>query len=123
MKRFNSGDFRHTVTVKYLNPNAGADDYGAPIEAWVELGKMRVKIEPMAGREYWAAAQVQAERNVRMTGRWHPGWYKQLTPVVRGNVGVTSQITFGSRVFNVLSVVNVEERNALMEIICQEAVQ
>jgi SPP1 family predicted phage head-tail adaptor len=122
MRRVNAGDFRHTVTVMALAPNSNTDDYGAPTPSYQELGKMRVKVEPMTGREYWAAAQVQAERTVRMTARWHPGWYKQLSSSSRDNVSVTCQIVFGNRTFNVKSVANVEERNVLMEIVCQEQV-
>lgn len=131
MRQIRIADLRHLITVQYLDPEAGEDEYGAPISAWVNLGRLWSMVEPLTGREYFAAQQLQAEITHRITTRYHPGWhtaYAFITPAqlvpASDQMGVSPQcrITLGSRAFDILSVVDLEERHRWLELRCREKV-
>jgi SPP1 family predicted phage head-tail adaptor len=50
-------------------PGAGIDARGQAEDAWVDVATVWARVEPMRGREYFAAAQMQATADVRITIR------------------------------------------------------
>lgn len=77
---------------------------------WAEVCKAWVSIEPLAGRELWNAQQVQSlvTHRIRMLYR----------------AGITSamRVKWGSRYFNIASVINPEEANVELELMATEVV-
>lgn len=67
-----------------------------------------VAIEVLSGRELTAARQIHANAEYRIRGYWLP------------DVDTRCVIYFGSRLLEVLSVVNVEERGHSIEILATE---
>jgi SPP1 family predicted phage head-tail adaptor len=67
-------------------------------------------IEPVSGEEYRAAKSTQAELNHRV----HCGFIPGVTPRKRGR--------FQARIFDILSVINPNERNIELQFMCREAV-
>jgi SPP1 family predicted phage head-tail adaptor len=65
-------------------------------------------VEPLQGRELWTAKQVVAEVTHRIR-------FRHLSGVVP-----TQRVVFGSRTFEILSVINPEERNRELELLCKE---
>lgn len=66
-----------------------------------EIARMWCSLEPLQGREYYAASQVQATttHNIKT-------WYRSdITP------DSTMWLTYGNRRFDIESVVNIEEAN------------
>jgi SPP1 family predicted phage head-tail adaptor len=66
-----AGKLRHKIVIQqnqFVLDEAGKaqrDDVGAPIDNWVDIWSCRASIEPLSGREFFAAAQVQAEQVTR----------------------------------------------------------
>ncbi|MEL7608853.1 MAG: phage head closure protein [Bacillota bacterium] len=78
-------------------------------ENWTDFAYVWASIEPLSGREYFTAQQINSEVSVRITIRYLPG----LTAEARA--------VFDGRVFEVLSVVNPEERCESLILMCREA--
>lgn len=102
------GRMRHFVTVKYATQEANS--FGERAATWAERGTAWASIEPLRGREYLLAQQVQAEIDTRIIIRY------------MADVVPTDRVYFGTRVFHIASVVNADERNITMELICKELI-
>jgi len=72
---------------------------GAPIIGWVDHVSVFAKVEPLVGREYLAAAAVQAEDTTKFTMRFRD----DITPVMR--------IAFDGKTFNIQSIQNIRSGN------------
>ena len=77
---------------------------------WVDIASRWVSIEPISGRELLAAGQVRGEVTHRIRCRYFDG----LT--------FAGRINFKGRIFDIQSAINVRERNAELEILCNEGV-
>jgi SPP1 family predicted phage head-tail adaptor len=67
-------------------------------------------VEPLKGREYFQAAAVNAENMVRFRIRYRPGIMSDM------------RVVYSGRVFNIQSVIDVEERHREIQIMAQEVV-
>jgi len=72
---------------------------GEMIEAWVTFATVFAKVEPLVGREYLAAAAVQAEDTTKFTMRH------------LGGIDASMRIAFDGKLFNIQSIQNVKHRN------------
>lgn len=106
--RINPGEFRHVITFQKLGNTQ--DDYGAPIEQWNNTLTTRAGIYPLSGREFYAAETVNSEVTHKINMRYMTG----LTPDMR--------IKFGDRYFNIISIINFQERNIMLQLLCREVV-
>jgi SPP1 family predicted phage head-tail adaptor len=95
---------RHRVEIQTLT--VVYDEMGAPSKEWVTVGAAWAAVEPVSGREYWAAAAVQAETTVKVTMRYLPG----ITPYHR--------LLFKGKLYDIQSVINTEERNRELVLMC-----
>lgn len=77
-------------------------------QALVEVKTVWASVEPTRGREYQEAQRVRPELTYKITTRYHKG----ITPDMF--------IKFKDRFFNVISIINVRERNEMLEIVCTE---
>lgn len=68
---------RHKVSI--LQKTIGTDPDGYSTEAWAPVTAVWAEVKPIAGREYFQAAAVQAEHQVRFTMRYR----KDITPDMR----------------------------------------
>jgi len=64
----NPGKLRHRVSI--LKKTTGTDPDGYPTEEWAAVATVWAEVKPIAGREYFTAAAVQAEHQVRFTMRY-----------------------------------------------------
>ena len=87
------------------------DAIGNQMYEWAKVGEAWAAIEPLKGEEYFAAATIQAQISHKVTMR-PPGI--EITPAHR--------IIFGSRIFEIESVINVEERNRELVLMCVEKI-
>lgn len=74
-----AGDLRHRVAILQKQINTDTDADGYPTEEWVAVTTVWAEVKPIAGQEYFAAAAVQAEHQVRFTMRYR----KDITPDMR----------------------------------------
>ena len=105
-----AGTLRHWLTFEKPPVSPTRDTTGAEVEAWEPVVSVWGSIEPLVGREYVAAQQVNAELSHRIRVRYHP----DFTPTMR--------ILYGTREFNIISLLNREERNVELEIYATEKV-
>lgn len=105
-----SGKLRHVVTIQQRtsgSPQRTAT--GQPDTAWATFqAGVPCSIEPISGREYFTQAQVQGEVTHRLRMRYLAG----VLPSMR--------VLYGSRVFDIVAVMNLEERNVEMHLMCVE---
>lgn len=101
------GSLRHRVVLQKMTVTE--DALRQQTESWVDYAYVWAAIEPLSGREYFAARQESAEVTVRITIRY----LKDVTPEMR--------VLFGNRVFEVVSVINPKEINETLILMCKEA--
>ena len=106
-----AGRLRHSVTIQQRT--ATVDGYGQQSTAWTDVITALAAIEPLSGRELFAAQAVQSEVSHRVTIR-----YRSELDVPR--TGAALRVAFGSRVFDVHAVLNMGERDREMHILCSE---
>jgi SPP1 family predicted phage head-tail adaptor len=104
----NPGDLRHRITLQKLttttNPN------GFEVQTWEDFKTVWAKVTNLHGREYFAAAAVQAENTVKFTIRYLEG----IDPSMR--------ILFRRKQYNITAIDNIKYQNRIMEIKAQEVV-
>jgi len=103
-----AGTLRNLITIQ--TPTETFDTAGELVQSWADYVSVWAEIVPLVGREYWSARQVNAET----TGKLRIRYFSSITPKMR--------IKFNSRYFNILGIINVEERNEEMVIYYSEAV-
>ena len=71
-----SGPLRHRVTIQRRVESQGAT--GEVTWTWADHATVWAAIEPLMGREYFAAAQVQQENNVRIRMRYREDLHQTM---------------------------------------------
>lgn len=101
-----AGKLKHSVTVQ--RDTGTVNSSGQVVENWTTYITRRAEIVPLTGRELFAAQQVDGEVTHKV--------------IMRYDSGVTSKmrLLFGSRVLNIESIININEANRDMELICKE---
>jgi SPP1 family predicted phage head-tail adaptor len=100
------GSLRHRVALQ--QKTIAEDNLMQQSEIWTEIATVWACIEPLSGREYFAAKQINAEISVRITIRYLPGIKTDIRAVLDG------------RIFEVLAVINPEERRKALILMCKE---
>jgi SPP1 family predicted phage head-tail adaptor len=103
-----AGDLRHRIEIQTIGTTRGAA--GEVVDTWTTEKTVWASVEPLKGGEMYAAKQINADttHKIRL-------WYLHgLTPAKR--------ILFGTRVFNIQQVLNVEERGIEHLLYCQEMI-
>lgn len=100
------GKLRHRVTLQeYISSK---DSFGAEVENWSDMATVWASVEPLSGREYFAAQQVNAEISTKITIRYRAG----IKPIMH--------VLCKGRIFGILSVLNTEEKNTELILMCKE---
>ena len=104
--RIRAGEMRHRVQLQ--NRVLTRDAVGGTVETWSTYDTVWSKIVPVSAREIIEGNQTEGRATHRI--------------IIRHNGAMTrkNRILFGSRVFHVDSVVNVEERNKVQILVCTE---
>ncbi len=79
-------------------------------QALTEVKTVWASVEPTRGREYQEAQRIRPELTYKITTRYH----KEVTPDMF--------IKWKDRYFNIISAINVREKNEMLEIICTEKI-
>ncbi len=61
-----------------------SNDLGEPVGAWADVATVWAKAEPLRGREFVAAAQLQQALDVKFTLRWRAGVTASMRLLWRG---------------------------------------
>jgi len=104
----NIGKLRHRVTIQ--NKVTLPDGYGGVTSTWQDVATVWASVEPLNGRELYAAQQVKAELTHRIRIRYMSG----IKPEMR--------IAFDNRTFEIEAIIDPEERHESLELLCSEVV-
>lgn len=103
----NVGKMRHRIT--FQRQATDKDRAGGYLDDYVDVATIWAQISPISGKEYFG--QV---RETTVSHRIYCRYRPNITPRLR--------IKFGKRIFRILSVINWEERNEGLTIMCEELV-
>ncbi len=102
------GRLRHRVELH--SATTTRDGYGQPKETFAKYADVWASIEPVTMSEKIKSEQLKGERTHKITIRYN------------ANVDRTDRIIFGSRTFEIVEILNPQERNRIMEFECKEVV-
>src|SRR5512143_2305375 len=74
------GKLRHRVTIEQVAETQDAD--GAGLETWSTYATVQASIEPISGREYFAAQSTQADVTHRIVLRYMAGIVPKLGVII-----------------------------------------
>ncbi len=77
-----AGDLNQLVTLQ--QPSTSVDALGQRVLGWADVATVWARAQPLRGREFFAAGQVQSEASVKFTLRWLAGVTGQMRVVWRG---------------------------------------
>ncbi len=100
------GRLRHQVTVQQATH--AQDAYGATTETWSTYVQAWAGVEPIRGTERFEAAKNQAQADTKIVMRYRSG----ITPAMR--------VLFGSRIFDIQSVIEPNTRRRELHLMCKE---
>lgn len=101
-----AGLLRHRLTIQQKSVTRTGS--GAETVTWADYDTLWGSIEPLSGRELEMAKQIHDEITVRIWIRYRSG----VIPEMR--------VSWSSRTFDVLSVLNTAERDIKMQLMCRE---
>lgn len=107
-KRINPGSLNRKINI--LTTTESTNEAGDTILIPSVLKTVLAAIAPVGGRDYFEAKKYQAELTYIVTIRYFSG----LTPDM--------QIQFGERFFLIQDIINIEEKNMYLDIICIERI-
>jgi SPP1 family predicted phage head-tail adaptor len=101
-----AGRLRHRVDIETVGTTY--DDYGDLSDSWTTLASVWASISPISGREETIASELTGVVTHSILVRYRSGISEQ------------NRIIFDSRVFQIESVRNWNERNIFLEILAKE---
>jgi len=103
-----AGRLRQRVTIqeKVVTRNA----YGEEVITWADVATVWGSVEPLRGDEFLEFARAGAEVSTRIVLRYRSG----IVPEMR--------VSYDGHTYDVLSVINVEERDKELQLMCRELV-
>jgi SPP1 family predicted phage head-tail adaptor len=104
----NPGDLRHRITFQELTTTT--NENGFEVKTWIDFKTVWAKVSNLHGREYYQAAQVQAENTVKFTIRYLEG------------TDTSMRILFRGKQYNITAIDNIKYQNRFMEIKALEVV-
>ena len=102
------GDLNKRITIQ--KPITTTNERGFEIETWEDFKTVWAAVSNLHGREYFAAAAVQAENTVKFTIRYLEG------------LNTTMRILFQGKQYNITSIDNIKYQNRYIEIKAMEVV-
>lgn len=103
-----SGELRNRITIQ--QKSVTRDTYGGETVTWTDVATVWAAVEPISGREYFSSQQIQAEVTTRIRIRHKTG----ITPVMR--------VSWGTRLYDIISVIEINERNREIHLMCKEVI-
>ena len=103
-----AGSLRHRVTIQALVNTP--DTHGGNIETWVDVATVWAKIEPIRGREFWQAQQMNTALDTVVTIRY------------LGSINPLNRVLFGARRFKIHAVINPSEGRRELQLMCEELI-
>ena len=103
-----AGWLKHRITIQSQTETRSAS--GQVNIDWADYLSAWASIEPLRGREYLEGRQAEASVDHRIRMRY------------RGGITPDMQVVYGSRTFQIVSVINVIEGSRELNLMCRENV-
>lgn len=100
-----SNKLNHRITIQSPTGNASSM---TDSETWSTFAEVYAGVDPLQGKAYFESNRENASVDIRIYIRYLPG----ITTAMR--------ILFGSRIFEIVSIINIGERNREMHLMCRE---
>lgn len=104
----NPGDLKCRVVIK--KNNKIRNNFGEVTENWEVVAIVWANINPIAGKEFFAADTV----NLNISHRIKMRYREDITPDMR--------IEYKGRVFTINSIINEYELNTVLQLMCKEVI-
>ena len=101
-----AGKLRHSIVIQKNTPST--DSFGEQDPSWSTFATVFADIKPLTSREFWDAKQVNAENTLKFIIRYLSGLDSKM------------RISWDSRLFNIESIINVNERKKKIVILAVE---
>lgn len=101
-----AGNLRHRVLIEQRQ--LAQDGRGDPVETWTAFAEAWAAVEPLSGRERFAARQEGSEVTTRVRLRYLAG----VTPEMR--------LSFAGRLYDIEAVIDPDERHRALVLLCVE---
>lgn len=101
-----SGALRHKIIIQ--QPAGVRDSNGQMVETWTTFATVWASVEPLQGREFFAADQINSEITTRIRLRYLSGITQDM------------RISFDSRIYDIRSIIQVREIHHEMQLMCKE---
>jgi SPP1 family predicted phage head-tail adaptor len=110
-----AGKLRHRIEIQAKSTTRNA--HGSMVEAWTPIASRWAAVEPLQGRDLFAAAQVDTRLSHRIELRHYTG----LKPS-NAEFGPAHRLVFQGRVFAIYQVRHLQERGRITEALCVEEI-
>lgn len=100
------GRLRHQIVIE--SKTLAGDGMGGGTATWTTFATVRAAIEPISGSEYIAAQQMQTKVTHRIRLRY------------LANVTAAMRVKFGTRIFQIESILTFNEVKRDMQLMCSE---
>lgn len=102
-----AGNLRRRLTIQQKG-TVTRNSHGEEVITWKTYATVWGEVSPLTGREYLAAQEAQSAVNVRVRMRYLAG------------VTTAMRVLYGSRVLEIEAVLNYQERNRELVLMCVE---
>lgn len=110
------GDLRRRIS--FQKRTSTLDSYGQQSTTWIDvLTNVPAAIEGLGGSERLAAQAINAEATHTVTVRYHD---KLADPIATASMRIVYVSGALTRLFNIASVQNIDERNRVIRMTCSE---
>lgn len=103
-----AGELRHRVTIQ--QKSVTRDSYGAEVITWTDVATVWAAVEPLRGREFLEAKQIQSETAYRVRIRH------------RSDVDTDMRVMWNSRTLEIVAVLDIGGLGRELELMCREVV-
>ena len=101
------GELRHRI---FFQQGVETDDgYGGKVKTWMNFAEAWAQVEPLTGREFFFAHQIQAEVTHRVRTRF------------RKDIKEDMRISVGDRILEIESIVDLDEAHQFLQFYCKES--
>jgi len=106
-----AGTLRHYVTIEHLTGST-PDGFGNVRKTWTAFySNVPAEITPATSKEIWAGTQEKTSNTHVVVIRYGSG------------IDTTMRVVYGSRIFTINGILNKDERNIELTLLCREEVQ
>lgn len=103
-----AGKYRHEIVIEQITEVQ--DSFGGIEDdsTWATFATLRARVDSESGKEEFQSNEFQNKMQVAFYIRYYP------------NITTKMRINWNSRIFNIESVINRDERNIELQLVCRE---